>query len=132
MADAAAERAKAEAIAKMAAEGSKLYYDLFNSRSFDANGFNTSQSAGSLPQPENVSYVDKSGKVLSGANYLRMLANMQYDPRVPVFIETNTASGATEFRYFLDFDRNRLVATNGVVPLLDDNGNQITAKNPAT
>ena len=51
MADAAAERAKAEAIAKMAAEGTKLYYDMFNSRSFqNTNGF-VNQSATSLPDP---------------------------------------------------------------------------------
>ena len=84
MADAAAERAKAEAVAKMAAAGTKLYYDLFNSRSFDnPKGFNTSQSATALAQPENVSYLDRNGRVLSGQAYLRMLANMQYDARVP-------------------------------------------------
>src|SRR5688572_32987050 len=52
MADAAAERAKAEAIAKMAAEGSKLYYDLFNSRSYERpGGFDPSQGTTSLPNP---------------------------------------------------------------------------------
>ncbi len=131
MADAAAERAKAEAIAKMAAEGTKLYYDMFNSRSFqNPNGF-ANQSATSLPDPDNVSYVDKSGAPLNEANRLRMLANMQYDPRVPVFVETN-ANGAKDFRYTLDFDRNGLVETNGIVPILDATGKQITGKNAIT
>ncbi len=122
MADSALERAKAEAIAKMAAGGSKLSYDLFNSRSFiNPNGFDTSQSASSLPNPQNVGYSDKSGNNLNEASLLRMLANLQYDPRAPVFVETN-ANGAKEFRYYLDFDRNRLFETNGVVPVLDANG----------
>src|SRR3954465_9290438 len=39
MADAANERAKAQAIANMYAEGSKLHYDLFNSTNFAAPAF---------------------------------------------------------------------------------------------
>ena len=125
MADAATERAKAEAIARMIAEGSKLYYDLFNSRSYiNRDGFDSTQSPTALPNQQNVSYVDKSGNVLRGAPYLRMLANLQYDPRVPVFVETN-ANRDTDFRYYLDFDRNQLVETNGVVPIFDNNGNKV-------
>lgn len=134
MADAAGERAKAEAIAKMAAAGSKLYYDLFNSRSFDnPNGFNSgAQTPTSPAQPQNVSYLDRNGRLLTGQAYLRMLANMQYDARVPVFIETNATTGANEFRYYLDFDRNRQIETNGIVPVVDANGRQLTVKNPIT
>ncbi|HTG45471.1 MAG TPA: hypothetical protein VK633_13170, partial [Verrucomicrobiae bacterium] len=121
IADAALERAKAEAIAGMAANGSKLYYDMFNSQAFGSTaGFDASQPVTGSARPENVSYYDRNGNLLSGRNYLRMLANLQYDPRVPVFVETNT-SGATEFRYFLDFDRNRLFETNGIVPVIDEN-----------
>jgi hypothetical protein len=131
MADAAGERAKAEAIAKMAAEGTKLYYDMFNSRSFEnPNGF-ANQSATSLADPDNVSYRDKNGNPLDQARALRMLANMQYDPRVPVFVETN-ANRPKDFRYALDFDRNGLVETNGIVPVLDSTGKQISGKNAIT
>jgi hypothetical protein len=131
MADAAAERAKAEAIAKMAAEGTKLYYDMFNSRSFEnPKGF-ANQSASSLSDPDNVSYVDSKGAQLNEASRLRMLANMQYDPRVPVVLQTN-ANGKKDFRYTLDFDRNGLVETNGIVPVLDTTGKQMTAPNPVT
>src|SRR5690349_11660764 len=54
MADAALERAKAEAIAGMNAAGSKLHYDLFNSQTFfNQKGFDASKA----PTNVNVAHV---------------------------------------------------------------------------
>jgi hypothetical protein len=124
MAEAALEQAKTKAIAQMTVEGSKLHYDLFNSTAFSKPTFNDTQPLNSLPDPQNVSYLGRNGRYLSGNEYLRMLANMQYDAPAPVFVETNR-SGAGEFRLYLDFNRNRLFETNGVLPVLDDKGNII-------
>src|SRR6185437_15849804 len=113
-------KAKAEAIAAMTVNGSKLHYDLFNSHDFQANYFNPSLA----PGPANVSYVDRNGRLLRGSDYLQMLANLQYDPRPPVYIETNS-NGAGEFRFYLDFNRNGHFETNGLIADVDDKGNPI-------
>src|SRR5688500_15374212 len=112
MADAALERAKTEALAKMNASGSRLNYDIFNSQAdyhpqwfVAAKGSNTA----------NVGPVWQWSQ-LAGDNYLRMLANLQYDPPVPVFIETNSVNNRQDFRFFLDFNRNRQFETNGIWP----------------
>lgn len=120
LAEAALERAKAEAVARMMLEGSKLHYDLFNSTNFVKPAY-TPQPANSPADPSNVSYYDNNGDLLAGTDYLRMLANLQYDARVPVFVETND-NGQTDFRFYLDFNRNRLFETNGLVPRIDVTG----------
>lgn len=124
MSEAALERAKAEAISKMVVEGSKLHYDLFNSTNFMQLSFDESQGPNSPPNPSNVSYYDQRGRLLAKGSFLRMLANLQYDARPPVFVETNNA-GQSDFRFYLDFDRNRSFNTNGILPVYDNAGNQI-------
>lgn len=115
MAEAALERAKAEAMARMSVAGSKLHYDLFNSTNFLAKSYQP-QPLNGPANTENVSYVDDNGNLLAGKDYLRMLANMQYDPRPPVFVETNENPNLPpDFRFYLDFNRNRSFESNGVV-----------------
>jgi hypothetical protein len=127
MAEAALERAKAEAVARMSIAGSKLHYDLFNSTNF-VSRFYTRQPNGSAPDTRNVSYNDENGNLITGRDYLQMLGNLQYDPRAPVFVETNQ-NGDRDFRFFLDFNRNRFFETNGLVPVLDRTGNPIKDAN---
>src|SRR5687768_11339192 len=99
MADAALERVKTEVMSKMNANGSKLHYDIFNSQAYYNKGpqkFALSDPLGGSgitsgnASPTNVAHVSFWNSILfrSEADYLRMLANLQYDPAVPVFVET--------------------------------------------
>jgi Tfp pilus assembly protein PilX len=121
MADAALERVKTEVMSKMNANGSKLHYDIFNSQAFFNKGKNASFSdpiggngfTPNVASPTNVAHAILWRNIQAGsqADYLRMLANLQYDPAVPVFVET-TRNGPLDFRYYLDFNRNRQFETN--------------------
>lgn len=126
MAGAALERAKAQAIAHMEATGSKLHYDLFNSTNFiNPNGFDLSLGS----NPANVSYLRKnSTNFVNRDEFLRVVANLQFDPRPPVFVPTND-NGALEFRYYLDFNRDREFETNGFLMQVDTNGLPIMVNN---
>jgi hypothetical protein len=118
MADAALERVKTEALATMNANGSRLHYDIFNSRAFYSTGPNADDNnpLGDLRftagngSPTNVVHT-RFWPGMPENNYLRMLANLQYDPAVPVFVETNR-DFPMEFRYYLDFNRNGQFETN--------------------
>jgi hypothetical protein len=117
MADAALERAKAEAIAAMNAAGSKLHYDIFNSQTFfNPAGFTPSKGRTNT----NVGPVRDWPAIRQNdeKEYLTLLGNLQYDPAVPVFIQTNQ-NGRGDLRFYLDFNRNRQFETNGVLPELD-------------
>jgi hypothetical protein len=116
------ERAKVEAIAEMAAGGSKLNYDLFVSTNFQRKG--GYDPAIKKFDSNNVSYVYQNGNPLTGDDYLRMLGNLQYDPRAPVFVPTND-NGGMEFRFYLDFNRNRQFETNGYLATYNTNGSTI-------
>lgn len=119
MADAALERAKTEATAGMNANGSKLHYDLFNSQAFyNPRGFVVNDGATNM----NVGPVHDWPAIRQASedNYLQLLANLQYDPAVPVFVETNQ-NGRGELRHYLDFNRNRQFETNGFLYDLDFN-----------
>ncbi len=55
--------------------------------------------------------------------YRRMLANLFYEPRPPVFISTNRdPSLPPEFRFYLDLNRNGKFESNGIVRLTDNLG----------
>ena len=48
-------------------------------------------------------------------DYAGMLGNLYYDPRPPVFVQTNrNPARALDFRYYLDLNRNGQFETNGV------------------
>lgn len=114
MADAATERAKAEVIARMLATTNPFNYDLM----VPTNFINPAGFQRGVASPLNVSYTYPNGQSLSTLDdQLQNLANLQYDPRPPVYVPTNRL-GATEFRYSLDLNRNGLVEPNGVLPVL--------------
>lgn len=130
MADAALERAKAQAIAQMAVAGSKLSYDLFVSTNFISPVGFTPQGGNRTPNPTNVSYVYANGQRVAGDDLLQVIANLQYDARVPVFITTNDNPNlAKDFRFFLDFDRSRTFETNGILAEIDFRGLALTDGN---
>jgi hypothetical protein len=69
-----------------------------------------------------VAYTYGNGLPLSVIDTRINLANLFYDPRPPVFVVTNFATGASEFRFYLDLNRNRRFDTNGFQPVLNANG----------
>ena len=126
LADAAMERAKAEAIGGMNTSGSKLHYDIFNSRTFfNPNGFDPSKGRTNT----NVGPVRDWPAIRQNneKQYLTLLGNLQYDPAVPVHIQTNQ-NGQGDFRFFLDFNRNRQFETNGILPVLNLNEQPIVER----
>src|SRR5947199_179908 len=72
----------------------------------------------------NVSYVyAKNGQPLNrDADIRQNQTNLFYDPRPPVFVVTNITNGASEFRFYLDLNRNGRFDTNGVQRIFDTNG----------
>jgi competence protein ComGC len=94
MADAALERVKTEALAIMNANGSRLHYDMLNSRAYFSRGKNLDDNnplgdfsfVPGNPSPTNVAHTMFWPRMQRDEteNYLRMLANLQYDPAVPV------------------------------------------------
>lgn len=113
MTDAALARAVAEIASRILATTNSLNYDLMVSTNFiNPLGFQTGVSS-----PANVSYTYANGRLLSGIDRLQNLVNLQYDPRPPVYVQTNR-NGNTEFRYYLDLNRNGLAETNGLLPML--------------
>ena len=78
----------------------------------------------------NVSYYRTNGTPLfdlSSDNgrqaYARMLGNLYYDPRPPVFVQTNrNPQSPLDFRFYLDLNRNGQFETNGLQWARDENG----------
>lgn len=118
IAEAAYQRAEAESVAGILATtnlfnyGFRVSTNFLNGAGFQANVANIA----------NVSYRYPSGDPVEGDDLLLLYRNLQIDPRVPVFVPTNAATGREEFRYYLDFNRNGLYETNGVQVELDRNG----------
>ena len=122
-ADTALARVQSEILARMIAQNNFLSYDLQVSRNYTTNGFNSGST-----NLDNVSYVYADGQPLSANDQIQNIANLFYDPRVPVYVQTN-ADGLRDFRFYLDFNRNRRFDTNGLLPVLLDNGSFLIGTN---
>jgi hypothetical protein len=117
-AEAGLARAQAEIVARIRAKTNMNAVGLMVSRSYQNRvGFISGRSS-----PTNVNY---NGPFANQQQYLIMLTNLYYDPRVPVFVPTNTGGGALDFRFFVDFNRNGRFETNGLQAELDRNGRPI-------
>lgn len=135
MADAALARAQSEIIARMLGSTNPYNYDFMVSTNLiSPAGFRSG-----LSSPLNVSYQYANGQPLNNLNdQLQNLVNLQFDPRPPVFIQANR-SGAVDFRFYLDFNRNGRFDTNGVQPVLgarpgtflDPSGAEVTSPSGA-
>jgi hypothetical protein len=125
MAEAALQRAEAEVVARALSTSNMLAADLLVSTTYNnPDGFvpgNTNVA--------NVSYHYASGAPLTGNDLLAMYRNLQIDPRAPVFVVTNEVTGEQEFRYYLDYNRNGLIETNGVQVEIDDFGRSLGITN---
>lgn len=119
-ADTALERAQAQLMANLLGRTNRCAYDLMVSTNYiNPLGFNPSLGANLT----NVSYADTGGRPLvpGSPNFAQMVANLFYNPRPPVFISTNRFF-PSEFRYYLDLNRNGRFDTNGYLPVLDGLG----------
>lgn len=110
-----------------------LNYDIMMSHNFvNPYGFSSG-----IFDPTNVNYEQYSnGVVFSGSNqvdWIQNIANLFYDPRVPVFVQTNAAlPNNLDFRYWLDYNRNGRFESNGIVRNIDENGNFLDPKGNPT
>lgn len=76
----------------------------------------------------NVNYdYTTSTQALSPAQFLQNVANLFYDPRPPVFVNTNrgTLIGPREFRFFIDLNRNGRFEDTGLFAEVDEGGRPI-------
>jgi hypothetical protein len=117
-ADNGLERAEVELIAPMLVSGNFSSSGLLVSTNF-INPFGFKPG---VANPTNVSYVDALGKPLAGAAMLQNLTNLLINPRAPVYIVTNRVTGGTDFRYFLDMNRNGVFEPTGVVGVTNSAG----------
>jgi hypothetical protein len=76
-----------------------------------ANYINTNGFQSGVASYKNVNYFYPNGKVVGGADFNQLMANLLYSPRAPVLISTNEPTG----RFYLDLNRNGRDEPNGWV-----------------
>lgn len=134
----AVERVKAELVSDIMSRGLRDAYSLKVSTNF-VNPYGFVPGNISLT---NVNYdYTSNGGLLSARDRVENIAHLFYDPRPPVYIDTNRFGGARQqsaytldFRYYLDLNRNGYYDTNGLqaeldfrgLPVLDANGNVVS------
>jgi hypothetical protein len=130
MSDAALNRAQAEIIAQMLAHGDALSYDYMVSRNFiNPNGFNKNSND---TDNVNYDYYNKTGSglinppfnmALNPTAWAQNIADLYYDPRPPVFVVTDPLTpNQSDFRFWVDINRNGRFETNGYQPYITDFG----------
>ena len=125
MAESGTARALSEIVARQLATTNAFNYDLIVSTNF----INPAGLQPGVASPANVSYTYANGQpVANSDDQLRNLANLQYDPRPPVFVPTNRL-GANEFRFYLDLNRNGQFETNGLLPVLGNRPGEYASTN---
>src|SRR4029077_16918550 len=98
--------AQIEMVAPMMASGNPFSSGLMVSTNFiNPLGFTRGGSAAAYTSPTNVAFSYRGGAAMSRQDMLQNLTNLIYNPRPPVFI-TNRVNGTTDFRYYLDLNRN--------------------------
>jgi len=122
-AEAGLEAAKAQLVSEMMAFTNTSNIRLLVSTNYQSPWF-TNNSASYL----NVNYQDSAGGPVyaSTPNYLQMLNNLLYLPRVPV-VRTNRIYGSNEFLYYLDLNRNNRFDTNGDIVQINSQGTYFQA-----
>lgn len=120
--DAARDRAQAELLATILATTNVANFDLLVSTNFiNWNGFDP----GAVDRLTNVNYAYQiNNNPLTAAQSLQNLANLFFNPRPPVFI-TNRITGANEFRFYNDLNRNGRPDRTGFWPMTNNLGQAI-------
>ncbi len=128
VADIGMNQAIAEGIASIVTSTNEFNYDLWVSTNYiSPAGFINSGGPLVYGNLTNVSYNYPNGAPVAGNDFLQMLANLYYKPRPPVFITTNRNQiTPPEFRFYLDLNRNGRFDTNGWLPVIGPNGQQLS------
>ena len=117
-ADSALDRAEIELIAHALAFTNGQDFDLIVSTNF-INHYGFDPTAMDYRTNVNFDYIAAAGRPpLTPDEWRQNLTNLLYDPRPPVFVEDRAAGNSSEFRFYLDLNRNRLYDTNGYQPVL--------------
>lgn len=118
MADAGVGRATTEIIGRMILEGNPAAVEF----TVSTNYFSPVGFRGGVTSITNVNYDYMAGgpNPPAGAEWLRNIANLQLDPRPPVF--ANPGATNQEFRFYLDLNRNGRFEPTGYYPQVDQNG----------
>src|SRR5579862_546662 len=126
-ADNALERAQIELVAPMIASGNPFSSGLMASTNLiNPLGFQGGAANLSIyTSPTNVAYNYPSGQALSLKDMLQNLTNLYINPRPPVFIVTNRLSGASDFRYYIDLNRNGAFEPTGWINVTNYSGTPI-------
>ena len=133
-------RATAELITRLISNTNIHAFGLLVSTNF-YNPFGFDPNLAVVDQRTNVNYdYTISGNPLTGGPNGEAVANLNnllYDPRAPVFITNRFSANSTEFRYYIDLDRNGRFTPTGLQTITnefggfyDANGAPIPAANP--
>jgi len=116
--DAGLARVSTELLTRMMLQSNFQDFDLMVSTNYiNNNGF----IDGLPPDPRNVNYDHETNQIsFTGGpvEWERNIANLLYNPRAPVFVETNAGTHASEFRFYRDENRNGRFDTNGMHPVI--------------
>jgi hypothetical protein len=119
MSEAAQARAQTEIIAQMMSAADILNYDYRASHNYiNTNGFDP--ALGTYFTNVNYDYLTGVGAYnaqTKPVEWAENIYNLYYDPRPPVFINTNPAT-PPDFRYWVDLNRNGMFESNGYVRML--------------
>ena len=118
-ADSALANAQAQIIANIFATTNPFNSSLVVSTNYiNQNGF-----ISGVANATNVNYDFLSGGgALNPNQFEQNIANLFLNPRAPVFVTTNQQTGASEFRYYLDLNRNGKFEDSGNVPNVNNFG----------
>lgn len=122
----ALERAQAELVLPMIASGNFASGGLMVSTNFiNPLGFIRSANPQVYNNVTNVAYNYGNGSRMTLADSLQNLANLQINPRPPVFIVTNRFTGSNDFRYYLDLNRNGVFDLTGPTWVTNVSGQRV-------
>ena len=130
-ADAALASAEAQIIANVLATTNSYLNNLLVSTNYiNANGFDL--AAGANPTNVNFDYQNDSLHTpLLPNQFVQNVANLFYLPRAPVFVPNPTNSSLpSDFRFYLDLNRNGKFEDTGSVTNLDNNGAGLGSVSP--
>jgi len=116
-ADAGLERAKATLLAPIIAFSNQYRFDLLVSTNYINQWGYTNNPSASRLNYGNVSFAYPNGNPVIGNDFLSVLTNLLYSPRVPVFVAPDRTT-PPDFRFYLDLNRNRRYDTNGLLPIM--------------
>ena len=115
-ADAALANAEAQIVANIFVTTNVAAYNfglLVSTNYINLAGFNPNPAPGAV-NPTNVNYdYTSTGNPLTPDQLVQNIGNLYYLPRAPVYIVTNLQTGAAEFRFYLDLNRNHKDDPNG-------------------